>query len=137
MVRFHYYESKETLTLATKKRSHIKYKGDKIQIISDLSPITLAKKSYMRPITSHLQFHKIPYYWGFPFRVSVMKDEIQYNLNDLQEEDTFLKHLGLPPLSADDLLPPSSTPRATHTPSKNWTLDEGKGRRPFSTPQHS
>lgn len=45
MVRFHYYVSKEALTLAAPNRSHIDYKGDRIQIFSDLSPITLAKNA--------------------------------------------------------------------------------------------
>lgn len=80
VVRFHYYDSKEALTLATRNRSHIDYKGDRIQIFSDLSTITLAKRCSLRPITAHLQSHKIPYYWGFPFRLNVMKNGIQHVL---------------------------------------------------------
>lgn len=58
MVWFHYYERKEALTLATHNRSHIDYKGDRIQIFSDLSPITLANRhspltfNYIRSLTS-------------------------------------------------------------------------------------
>lgn len=62
MVRFHYYESKEALTLAARNRSHIDYKGDRIQIFSDLSLITLANRYSLQTITSYLQQHKIPYY---------------------------------------------------------------------------
>lgn len=43
IVRFHYYESKEALTLATQNKSQLVYKGAKLQTFSDLSPITLAK----------------------------------------------------------------------------------------------
>lgn len=43
-VRFHYYDSKEALTLATHNRLHIEYKSERIQIFSNLSPITLAKR---------------------------------------------------------------------------------------------
>lgn len=74
IVRFHYYESKEALTLATCNKSQLMYKGAKLQIFSDLSPITLAKRRNLRPITSHLQRHQVPYYWGFPFCLTVSKD---------------------------------------------------------------
>lgn len=62
IVRFHYYESKEALTLATQNKSQLVYKGAKLQTFSDLSPITLAKRWNLRPITSHLQRHQVPYY---------------------------------------------------------------------------
>lgn len=67
IVRFYYYDSKEALTLATRNKSSTEYKGAKIQIYNDLSPITLAKCRNLRLITSHLQSHRIPYFWGFPF----------------------------------------------------------------------
>lgn len=44
IVRFQSYDSKEALTLATRNKLQINYKGDKLQILSDLSPITLAKR---------------------------------------------------------------------------------------------
>lgn len=39
IVHFHYYESKEALTTATCNKTCVDFKGDKIQIFSDLSPI--------------------------------------------------------------------------------------------------
>lgn len=38
IVRFHYYDSKEALTAATRKKICIDFKGSKLQIFSDLSP---------------------------------------------------------------------------------------------------
>lgn len=60
-VRFHYYDSKEALTIATRNRSWLEFKGAKIQIFSDLSPITLAKRRSFRPVTALLQNHQLPY----------------------------------------------------------------------------
>lgn len=54
IVRFHFYESKEALTIATHNRSRVEFKGAKIQIFSDLSPITLSKRHTLRPVTAHL-----------------------------------------------------------------------------------
>lgn len=65
VVCFHYYDSTETLTLATHNHSQIDYKGDKLQIFSNLSYITLAKWYSLHPITFHLQTYKISYFWAF------------------------------------------------------------------------
>lgn len=135
VVRFHYCDSKEALTLPTRNRTHTEYKGDKIEIFSDLSPITLAKRRNLRPITAHLQSHRIPYYWGFPFRLSVMKDETQHVLQDLHEGEAFLKGLSLQPLSAEDLLPPPSM--APSALSRLWTPAKGTTKKVSSTPQCS
>lgn len=53
-------------TYHTRNRSQLDYKGDRIQIFSDLSPITLAKQRNLKWITAHLQHHRIAYFWGFP-----------------------------------------------------------------------
>lgn len=131
VVRFHYFESKEALTLATRNKSQITYKGAKLQIFSDLSPITLAKRRNLRPLTSHLQQHKIPYFWGFPFRLAVSKDGAQYSLRDLQEAEAFLKSLGLPPLPEEDNIPPNTQARLPPTtPTRIWTV-RGKSKKHF------
>lgn len=85
IVCFHFYDSKEALTLATRNKSSAEYKGAKIQINNELSPITLAKCRNLRPITSHLQNHRVPYFWGFPFRLIVPKDGAQHCLRDTHE----------------------------------------------------
>lgn len=137
-VRFHFYDSKEALTLATCNKSHITYQGAKLQIFSDLSPITLAKRWNLRPITTHLQHHRVQYYWGFPFRLIVSRDGVQHSLQDLQEGGTFVKSLNLPPLPEEDLLPPpgQTCPFPT-TPSRVWTPVRGQSRKQASTPQRS
>lgn len=129
-VRFHYYESKEALTLATHNKSQLMYKGAKLQIFSDLSPITLAKRRNLRPIISHLQHHQVPYYWGFPFRLTVSKDGTQYSLRDLQEGEAFLKTLGLPPIPDEGLIPPQAPVRPfPTTPSRIWTPVRNRSRK--------
>lgn len=68
IVCFYYYESKEALTIATRSKKRVEFKGAKIQIFSDLSPITLAKQRILRSVTVHLQNHQVLYRWGFPLR---------------------------------------------------------------------
>lgn len=113
-VRFHFYDSKKALTLATHNKSQIMYQGAKLQIFSDLSPITLAKWRNLRPITAHLQHHWVQYYWGFPFHLIVSRYGVQYSLQDLQEGEAFVKSLNLPPLPEEDLQPPWTSPSISY-----------------------
>lgn len=83
---------------------------------SPQSPWT--KRHLLHPITSHLQLHKVPCYWGFPFRLNVTKDGVQLVPQDLQEGDTFLKRLGLPPMPAEDDQFSPVTPCPPSAPSK-------------------
>lgn len=132
IVRFHYYDSKEALTVATCNKSQIVYKGAKIQIFNDLSSTTLSKWRNLRPITTDLQQHRVPYYWGFPFLLIVSK----FSLRDLQEGDTFIKSLNLPPLPDEDPLPPLAPNHPNpSTPSRVWTPGSGQSKRLIDTPQ--
>lgn len=136
IVRFHYYDSKEALTVATHNKSQIAYKGAKIQIFSDLSLTILSKWRNLHPITTHLQHYRVPYYWGFTFRLIVSKEGTQYSLRDLQEGDAFIKALNLPPLPDEELLPPLASNRPNpSTPSHVWTPVRGQAKRLISTPQ--
>lgn len=137
IVRFHYYESKEALTSVTRNKSRIDFKQHKIQIFSDLSPITLAKRRSFRPVTTHLQNHQVPYRWAFPFRLSVSKDGVQYYLRDLYESEAFIHNLGLPPLPEEDFPPQAPNPKPLTTPAKIWTPVQRKSQKAFSTPQRA
>lgn len=134
IVHFNYYDIKVALSLASHK-SQIVYKEDRIQIFSNLSPITLAKRHHLRLITAWLQNHKVSYYRGFPFQLVATKDGIQNVLRDIHKGETFFKSLGLPHLPKDDLPPLPSTLQPPSIPSQIWTQDKSKSKRSFATPQ--
>lgn len=88
-------------------------------------------------LTSNLQHHKTPYYWGFPFCLTVSKEGVQYTLWELQEGEAFLKNLGLPPLPEEDLIPPAAQARPPPTtPNRIWSPVRGKFRKHLTPPQH-
>lgn len=120
IVRFHYYDSKEALTVATHNKTRLDFKGAKIQIFSHLSSITLAKRRSLYPVKAHLQNHKVTYRWGFPFCLSASRDGIQYSMCNLQESEAFLHNLGLPSLTEKDLLPLPSMPKPPFAPNQIW-----------------
>lgn len=132
IIKFHYYESKESLLNSTRNKTSITYKGEKLQIFSDLSPITLAKRRSLRPVTLHLQKHCIIYRWGFPFKLTVTKDGVQHHMRDLQEAEAFLSKLDLPHLPDDIMGTPTSRLRPATTPKKLWTpASKSKTRLPI------
>lgn len=118
VVRFHYYKMQRRLLwpLATNPVLNTRVTKSSYSVTSPL-----------RPITSHLQLHKVPYYWGFLFRLNVTKDGVQHVPHDLLEGDAFLKRLGL------DLPPHAPLP----APSKIWTPVRGRRSSIYSTPQQS
>lgn len=139
IVRFHYYDSKEALTAATRNKNRIGFKGSKIQIFSDLSPITLAKRCNLHPVTAHLQLHQIPYRCGFPFRLSASKDGTQYSIRDLHECEAFTRNLGLPPVPDEELQlpPPALASKPLQAPAAIWTPVLQRQQKAFSKPQRS
>lgn len=139
IICFHYYDNKEALTLVTRNKSSIDYKGAKIQIYNDLSPITLVKRRNLRPITSHLQNLRIPYLWSFPFRLIVPCDGTQHCLHDIHEGEAFTKNIGLPPLTEDAMIPPAILPARNPptTPNRIWTQVQNKQKKSLSTPQRT
>lgn len=137
IARLHYYESKEALMTATRNKHCIEYKGAKLQIFSDLSPITLAKRRDLRPVTMHLQQHQVAYRWGFPFRLSASRDGTQYSMRALHECEAFVRNLGLPPIPEEEL-PPSplnTTPGPLQPLTTIWTPVRRRRQRNLSTPQ--
>lgn len=134
IVRFHYFDSKEALTVATRNTTRLNFEGDKIQIFNDLLPITLAKCKSLRPMTVHLQNHKVIYRWGFPFRLSASRNGIQHSMRDLQGIEAFLCNLVLPSLLEERLLPLPTTPTPPFAPSRIWSPVGQKQNKPISTP---
>lgn len=110
-----------------------------MQIFSDLSPITLAKRCNLRPITAHLQHHQVPYKWGFQFRLSASKDSTQYSIRDLHECEAFTRNLGLPSVPEEDLQlpPPALASKPLQAPVAIWTPVHRRQQKAFSTLQCS
>uniref|UniRef100_A0A803J8S4 L1 transposable element RRM domain-containing protein n=1 Tax=Xenopus tropicalis TaxID=8364 RepID=A0A803J8S4_XENTR len=94
-VRFHYYESKEAVLTATRAAKLIEFQGHKVQIYSDISPVTLAKRRELRPVTRLLQERKIPYRWGYPFKLIVARQGQTYILQNPNNSRKFLAALGI------------------------------------------
>lgn len=117
------------IVLVEEINSRVEFKGAKIQIFNDLSPITLGKRRALRPVTSHLQQHQIPYRWGFPFRLSVNKDGTQHSMRDLQECESFVRNLGLTPMPDEDFQPQIPPSRILSTPAKIWTPVRQRSRK--------
>lgn len=133
-VHFHYFDSNKAFTVVTRNKTRLDFKDAKTQIFNDLSPITHAKRRSLQSMTVHLQNYKFIYHWGFPFRLSAPRDGIQHSMRDLQESETFLRNLDLPPLPEEDLLPLLATPKLPFASNKIWTPVWQKQNKPISTP---
>uniref|UniRef100_A0A1B8Y4F1 Uncharacterized protein n=1 Tax=Xenopus tropicalis TaxID=8364 RepID=A0A1B8Y4F1_XENTR len=76
----HYFEQKELIL--TKVFTEIIYLNHKVQVYADLSPITLGKRRELKPITQRLRDMKIPYHWGYPFKLIAQQHGQTYILQN-------------------------------------------------------
>uniref|UniRef100_A0A1B8Y3T6 Uncharacterized protein n=1 Tax=Xenopus tropicalis TaxID=8364 RepID=A0A1B8Y3T6_XENTR len=95
VVCFHYYAQKEMVLTNARTASLLEYLNHRIQIFADLSPTTQAKRREFRPLTQLLRDNKIPYRWGYPFRLIVQHRGQSYTLHSLEKRQQLLQTLGL------------------------------------------
>lgn len=125
VTKLHYFESKDRVISATRMRQNIEHQGAQLQLYNDISSITLAKRRALRPITQILRDNKIPYRWGYPFKLIATKDGRQYTLVETSQQERFLIALGI----AEK--PPALSP--TTSPTRNklqpiWETTPKQGR---------
>uniref|UniRef100_A0A803JEW2 L1 transposable element RRM domain-containing protein n=1 Tax=Xenopus tropicalis TaxID=8364 RepID=A0A803JEW2_XENTR len=129
IVCFHYFEVKEAIMAKIRNMTSIDFDRHKLQIFADLSPVTLAKRKELRPITQKLRNHKIPYRWGYPFKLIVNRQGQTYILQHPQNGNRFLKALGLN-LQPDNLGLSSQGNRHSPPPSPQWSKVRGTSQTP-------
>lgn len=69
--------------------------GHKLQLFTDLSPTTLARRRALRPLTTILQAKNINYRWGFPIILTVNHQGTTVRLRSQDEVQEFCDKLGL------------------------------------------
>ncbi|CAH2283315.1 Hypothetical predicted protein [Pelobates cultripes] len=73
LMRIHYFHVKDQIMKASRKnRPLAEYKA--LQIYADLSPATLLQRRNLAPITTTLRAQNVPYRWGFPTKIQVLKN---------------------------------------------------------------
>ncbi|CAH2284102.1 Hypothetical predicted protein [Pelobates cultripes] len=63
----HSFSTKDAIMKAARSRPTWDFRGAQISLFNDLSSVTLEARRALRPITTLLRDHNIPYKWGFPF----------------------------------------------------------------------
>lgn len=74
LCRLHYFTIKELILRKARDKGDIYLADCKIQLLSDLSKMTLDKRRALRPLLDALREHEITYSWGYPFQLQVRAD---------------------------------------------------------------
>uniref|UniRef100_A0A8C5PU82 Uncharacterized protein n=1 Tax=Leptobrachium leishanense TaxID=445787 RepID=A0A8C5PU82_9ANUR len=111
------YTLKDRLMNIARSRREWDIEGFRLEFYQDLSPLTLAARRALRPVTQLLQRHRIAYRWGFPFSLQVRLDGILTTIRRPKDVPDFLACLTLPPTTvtnweAGGLLERPARPRA-------------------------
>lgn len=122
-----------------KARTHryVDFEGSQIQLYPDLSWITLQKRRCLKPLLNVLKENELPYRWGFPFALLVVRNGRTTALRSYEDLPSFCSALNITtPVMADWEIeaPPPAPPAEWH---KAKGRKKRKGSLAVPTPQDS
>lgn len=91
VVKLHFFRVKEEVM----RRAQVTEKGHSIQIFADLSPYTIQKRRYLKPLLQILSQKSITYRWPFPFCLNFAFLNKSYSFSTFTDGEHLLLQLGL------------------------------------------
>lgn len=102
LCRLHYFTVKELILRRARERGDLFLDGTKIQLLSDLSKMTLDKRRALRPLLDALRDHDYTYSWGYPFQLQVRVEGAMHCVRSPADVPDFCAALGLPAVPVGD-----------------------------------
>ncbi|CAH2276972.1 Hypothetical predicted protein, partial [Pelobates cultripes] len=109
IIRFQHGKDKAATLAAVKDCATYTFEAMTPSYFADLSGGTLAWRRTLKPFTSLLRHHGIPYRWRLNRSILVMKGEDKHEVYDLQGAQDLLPMLGLPQDAMQHTAPHDST----------------------------
>ncbi|XP_075444125.1 uncharacterized protein LOC142487913 [Ascaphus truei] len=94
IARLHYFRTRDAVFQKTKTAGACQFEDATLQLFQDLSPVTLARRRRLQPITRVLRERAIRYRWTFPFGLLVIKNGRAISIKELEEGEVFLCKVG-------------------------------------------
>ncbi|KAG8566310.1 hypothetical protein GDO81_013181 [Engystomops pustulosus] len=133
--RVHRYQLKESIMFKARAADQILFQETPVQLLPDLSRLTLLKRKALRPFLEVLRQRNIPYTWGFPFRLQVRREGTTYIIRHPKDIPMVAAALGVlaPEIPDWPRLPtppgPVDRPRPQRPPGGRAEGDRGGHRR--------
>lgn len=109
IARIHFFHVKDDLMRFSRKNHPLPAPYSDISVYADLSQHTMLARKKLSSITKLLQNHKIPYSWGFPTKLLIVKDNRTLVIKSLEEGLALAKRWDLLPEGAQ-VLPTKQAP---------------------------
>lgn len=106
LCRIHFFTMKEKISKAAWERKDFIWKGNKIQILPDLSRRTLRMRAALRPLLSKIQEAGATYRWGYPFHLIIKKGPTSFLLHTPEDLPRLFEFLGCRPVDLPNWLTP-------------------------------
>uniref|UniRef100_A0A8C5PC04 Transposase n=1 Tax=Leptobrachium leishanense TaxID=445787 RepID=A0A8C5PC04_9ANUR len=94
--RIHHFPLKEEIMQAARKKRSITHDGHAVEVYQDLSRFTLQARRHLKPITDVLRDRDIRYRWGYPFALTVRRDNQLMSIMEPGDVPEFIRALELP-----------------------------------------
>lgn len=85
ILRLNLYQTKERLMAVSRQKDQIPAPYTNLQFYADLSQFTLQKRRNLNTITKALRNHKLSYKWGFPTKLIVTKEGVDYVMDTMEK----------------------------------------------------
>ncbi|XP_075441338.1 uncharacterized protein LOC142486763 [Ascaphus truei] len=95
VIRLHHYRTKEAVLQKTRPLPAVEFEGARLLIFQDLSPVTLARRRNLGPLTKTLRDNGVRYRWTFPFGLSVTRGGKTMLIREPEEGPAMMHKLGL------------------------------------------
>lgn len=115
ILRVHFYHIKEALMRISRDTSPLPEPYHQLKFYADLSQFTIQARRKLQPVTTALRQHQIPYRWGFPTRLLIVRNGLTHVITSVTDCIPILKTLGVP-FSP----PPPPQSRQASKMSKDW-----------------
>lgn len=116
ILRLHFFHVKEQLMQTMRKQENVPSRFQKLQFYADLSQHTLQKRRNLNTITKVLRNHNIPYRWGYPTKISIIKQDKTFVVDSLDKGISLLKEWNILPNPEDEGSPTTNR----RSPNPDW-----------------
>lgn len=97
LMRIHFFHTKDMLLAQPRRLEKLPHPYAKLQVFADISQYPRQQRRQLQTITKPLNNHRIPYQWGFPTKLLVIKNGARHTIHTVEEGIQLLRNWGIIP----------------------------------------
>lgn len=96
IMKVYFFHIKEALMRISRDTAQLPEPYKKLKFFADLSQFTIQARRNLQPVTAALRQHNVPYRWGFPTKLLIVKNGITHVISSVAESLPVFQRLDIP-----------------------------------------